>query len=130
MSSNVNLRSILDNNKLTRPNFLDWFRNLKIVLMAEKIAYDLNRLLPKSPPVDASGSYQSAYQKHIADSEMASCIMLASMTTELQMQHKTMEADDIVIHLKELFDKSARFERFEISKLLFSTKMKVGTSPM
>ena len=69
------------------------------------------------------------YQKHVDDSEIASCIMLASMTIELQMQHETMEAYDIVIHLKKLFDKNARSERFEISKLLFSTKMQVGTSP-
>ena len=54
MSSNVNLRSILDNNKLKGLNFLDWFRNMKIVLMVEKIAYVLNKPLPKSPPVDAS----------------------------------------------------------------------------
>ena len=46
------------------------------------------------------------------------------------MHHETMEAFDIVIHLKELLDKYARSERFEISKLLFSTKMQVGTSPM
>ena len=46
------------------------------------------------------------------------------------MQHKTMEAYDIVVHLRELFDKHVRFERFKISKLLFSTKMQVGTSPV
>ena len=63
-------------------------------------------------------------------SEIASCIMLVSMTTELQMQHETMEAYDIVIHLKALFEKHARCERFEISKFLFSTKMQVGTSPV
>ena len=56
--------------------------------------------------------------------------MLASMTTKLQLQHETMEAYDIVIHLKKLFDKDVRSERFEISKLLFSTKMQVRTSPM
>ena len=83
----MNLRYIMDNNKLTRPNFLDWFKNLKIVLIAEKIVYVLNRPLPQSPPVDASDSDQSAYYKHIVDSEIVSCIMLASMTTELQMQH-------------------------------------------
>ena len=55
----------------------------KIVLKAEKIAYVLNRPLPKSPPADASDSYQNAYHKHIVDSEITSCIMLASMTTEL-----------------------------------------------
>ena len=68
------------------------------------------------------------YHKHIVDSEIASCIMLASMTTELQIQHETMEAYDTVIHLKELFDKHVRFERFKISKLLFRSKMQVGTS--
>ena len=44
------------------------------------------------------------------------------------MQHKSMEAYTIVLHLRDLFDKQARFERFEVSKLLFSTKRQVGTS--
>ena len=56
--------------------------------------------------------------------------MHTSMTTKLQMHHETMEAYDIIIHLRELFEKHARFERFEISKLLFGTKMQVGTFPM
>ena len=46
------------------------------------------------------------------------------------MQHETMEAYDIVIHLREVFDKHVRSESFEISKLFFSTKMQVGTSPV
>ena len=54
MSSNVNLRSILDTNKLTKPNFLDWLRNLRIVLKVEKIAYVLDEPLPKSLAIDAS----------------------------------------------------------------------------
>ena len=56
--------------------------------------------------------------------------MLASMTTELQMQHETMEEYDIIIHLRELFDKHVRSKMFEISKLLFSTKMQLGTCPV
>ena len=130
MSSNVNLRSIMDNKKLTGLNFLDWFRNIKIGLRVEKITYVINKPLPKSPPTNASNSDQNEYQKHIADSEIASCIMLASMTTELQMQNETMESYDIFIHLRELFDKHATSERFEISMLLFSTKKQVGTSPV
>ena len=54
--------------------------------------------------------------------------MLTSMTIELQMQHETMEAYTIVSHLMELFDKHTRSERFESSKLLFSTKRQVGIS--
>ena len=67
----------MDNNILTCLNFLDWFRSLK------KIAYVLNRPLPKSLPVNASDSDKNAYHKHIVDSKIASCIMLESMTTKL-----------------------------------------------
>ena len=98
--------------------------------MAEKIAYALTRPLPQSPPADASDSDQSAYQKHVVNSEITSCIMLASMTTEFQIHHEYMEEYTIVDHLREIFDKHAKSERFKVSKLLFSTKMKVGTSPM
>ena len=113
---------------MTGPNFLDWFINLKIILRVENVAYVLNRPLPQSPPIDASDSDKSAFQKHVIDSEMSSCIMLTSMTTKLQKQHKTMGGYTIVFHLRELFDKHARSKRFEVSKLLFSTKMQVGTS--
>ncbi|MQM11802.1 hypothetical protein Taro_044712 [Colocasia esculenta] len=41
MSSGNPLRGILDANKLTGPNYLDWLRNLKIVLRSERIAYVL-----------------------------------------------------------------------------------------
>ena len=33
------LSIILDNNRLTGPNFIDWLRNLKVVLASEKILY-------------------------------------------------------------------------------------------
>ena len=36
----------------------------------------------------------------------------------------------IVIHLKELFHEQARSERFEVSKLLFHSKIQEGTSPI
>ena len=53
MSSTVNLRSILDANKLTGPNFLDCLRNVIIVLKGERLAYVLDVPLLKSPAVDA-----------------------------------------------------------------------------
>ena len=70
MSLNMNLRSIMNNNKLIGSNFLDWFKNLKTVLRAKKITYVLNRPLPQSPPIDTSNSVQSAYHKHVVDHEL------------------------------------------------------------
>ena len=39
MASSLSLRSILDANKLIGPNYVDWLRNLKIVLSQEKLSY-------------------------------------------------------------------------------------------
>ena len=39
-----------------------------------------------------------------------------------------MKTHAIVVHLKELFYEQARSKRFEISKLLFLSKMQEGTS--
>ena len=130
MPSNVNLRSILEENKLIGPNFLDWFRNLRIVLKAEKLAYVLNEPLPNPPADDVSEEVQKAYKKHIDDDEMARCIMLASMSHELQKQHEAMDANTIVYHLRELFEGQTRLERYEVCKLLFWSKMVEGTSPV
>ena len=40
------LSIILDNNRLTGPNFIDWLRNLKVVLASEKILYVIEQTLP------------------------------------------------------------------------------------
>ncbi|XP_074585271.1 RNA polymerase II C-terminal domain phosphatase-like 2 isoform X1 [Curcuma longa] len=126
--TSLNLHSILNTNKLTGSNFLDWLQNLRVVLEIEKIAYVLDE--PLSPRLldDATLDQMLAYQKHTTDSELASCIMLASMSPELQKQHEYMDAYTIIYHLRELFDKQAKSERFEITKLLFHSKMQEGSS--
>ena len=63
MLSGNPLRSILDANKLTSSNYEDWLRNLRIVLMSEKIAYVLEDNIPLEPPVDASDVEKQAYKK-------------------------------------------------------------------
>ena len=130
MSTIMNLRSILDANKLTGTNFMDWLRNLRIVLRAEKIAYVLNAPLSISPSVDASVGDQIAYQKHLDDNIIAACIMLASMSLRLQKQHEAMTTYDIIAHLKELFHDQAKSERFKVSKMLFCSRMRVTTRPI
>ena len=51
--------------------------------MAENIAYVIDAPLPVSPFVDPSIEDQIAYQKHLDDSIIAACIMLASMSPGL-----------------------------------------------
>ena len=95
----MNLRSILESNKLTRANFLDWLRNLKIVIWSEKILFVLDEAILEVPPMDALNEVYMAYNKHRDADEMATCLMLASMTPELQKHHEHMNAQEILTHL-------------------------------
>ena len=64
MATKLNLRNILDNNKLAGSNFLDWYRNLKIVLRFEKLLYVIEN---DSPPKSSDKSTQEvvdAYSKY------------------------------------------------------------------
>ena len=83
-----------------------------------------------SPFIDASVQDQITYQKHLDNSIIAACIMLALMSPGLQKQLEAMTAYDIVAHLKDLFHEQVRSERFEVSKKLFRSKMQEGTSPV
>ena len=53
--------------------------------------------------------------------------MLTSMSPELQKQYIAMDAYTIVSYLG-VYVEQVRFERFEVSKLLFRSKMVEGTS--
>ncbi|WRX17143.1 hypothetical protein QQP08_009630 [Theobroma cacao] len=122
------IESILDANKLTGPNFLNWFQNLKIILKQEKKFYVLDTSIALVPVADASVENKEAYQCHKDDDDQAACVMLASMTPELQNEHEHMDVQSMILHLRELFDKEGRIERYEISKELFRCKMEKGSS--
>ena len=92
MANNLSIRSILDANKLIGPNFINWFRNIKIVLKQEKKAYVLDDPIPDEPSVEATNEEKKAYRVHMDDLELATCVMLASMAPDLQKQHEAMNA--------------------------------------
>ena len=103
MASSLSLQSILDTNKLTGPNYMDWLRNLKIVLSSEKLSYILDT--PSLNPLgdDATEEDMATYKMWQNDFLTVKCIILASMTNELQRQHESMDTQSIMINLKELY---------------------------
>ncbi|KAK9134788.1 hypothetical protein Syun_014118 [Stephania yunnanensis] len=122
-SSNNNplsLRSILEKDKLSGTNFLDWFRNMRIVLKHERKLYVPDALIPEDPPLNATKAVKDAHNKHVNDFTDVACIMLTTMNRELQKDMELMEAYEMAITLKEMFQQQARQERFEIVKNLHS----------
>ena len=130
MSTNVNVHTVMDDKILTGPNFLDWLKNLRIVLKEEKLANVIIEPIPRSPTADAPESVQRAYQKHFVDSARAGLIIHTSMSPEFQKQYKTKDAYSIVRHLREHYNEQVAFEGFKVTILLFNSKMEVGTSPV
>ena len=82
MSSNLSLRSLLDNEKLNGPNFDSWYRRLRIVLEHERILYVISDPAPEIPAANARGSVRDTYQKWLSDRTTVRCIMLAVMNDE------------------------------------------------
>ena len=52
-TNNTTLRSILDKEKLNGKNFLDWYRNLRIVVKHERKLYMIDQPIPNEPAADA-----------------------------------------------------------------------------
>ena len=111
-SSTLSLRSILEKDKLTGTNFLDWFRNVRIVLTQERKLYVLENPIPEQPAANAPRAQRDAYEKHQSDSVDVACLMLATMVPEIQKNLENMGAYEMLTHLREMFQVQARQERF------------------
>ena len=104
-NSTLLLRSILEKDKLKEngTNFIDWFRNLRIVLKQEKKSYVLDEAIPEPPPADATNAVKNKHKKHMDDSNDIGCLMLATMCPELQKDLEHLEAYEMSVHLKQAF---------------------------
>ncbi|KAJ1275375.1 hypothetical protein BS78_05G130900 [Paspalum vaginatum] len=110
-SSSFNLRSILDKEKLSGTNFTNWCKNLRIVLKQEKKEYALEQPYHDEQGNGASAADRRAYEKHCNDSLDVGCLMLATMSPELQKQYEDSDAYNIIEGLRGMFENQARVER-------------------
>ena len=128
-TSTFTLRSIREKEKLNGTNFLDWSRNLRIVLKQERKTYVLDNEIPNEPSANnAPRAERDAYSKYLNDSVDVTCLMLPTMNFELQKQFEEMEAFDMMVHLKGMFQEQARQERFTTTKALNACKKTPATS--
>ncbi|XP_016455430.1 uncharacterized protein LOC107779498 [Nicotiana tabacum] len=123
------LTAILTQNKLEGPNYVDWKRNLDIVLIAEEYKFVLDEVCLEKPGEDAMDDEQKAYQKWVKIDEMVRCYILTSMSNVLQHHHQSTEsAYDILKNLKEMFGDQNRAANQIAMKALLNTKMVKGLS--
>jgi hypothetical protein len=125
--NSLSIRSILDRDKLNSTNFLDWFRNLRIVLKHEKKSYVLEGPVSDPPASNATKAIKDAWAKHLDDASDVSCLMLASMIPELQKSFELHTAYDMIEELKQMFVVQSRQERYETVTAFIGCKMQGGS---
>ena len=104
MTSSLSLHGILDANKLIGSNYVNWMRNLRIILIQEKVSYILDISAPDSINEGATEEEKATYKMWQDDSVTVKCIMLASMSNELQRQNEGTDVSPILLNLKELYE--------------------------
>ncbi|GJW30991.1 retrotransposon protein, putative, ty1-copia subclass [Tanacetum coccineum] len=100
---NVNhsaFRSMFEREKNSGNNFNDWFRQLNNVLLEWNAVYD-------------------AYNK-------VACLILGSMTLELHRQFENSSLNDMTKELKDMFEKQAGVERFDLIQNFHACKKEEG----
>ncbi|KAJ9565140.1 hypothetical protein OSB04_001106 [Centaurea solstitialis] len=127
-TNNLSLRSILEKDKLTGSNFLDWERNMMIVLRHERKWYVLEEPLGEAPPANAPAAARNAHKKHSDDLLDVACLMLATMSPDLQAGLINTNAYDMIRQLRDMFQTQARTERYDATKAFNECKMVKGTS--
>ena len=128
MSSNLSLRSLLDNEKLKGPNFDNWYRKLRIILEHEWIIYVITNPVPEIPSANARSSVRDTYQKWVSDRTTVRCIMLAAINDEFNRKFEEAQLEENLQKLKESFDTPDDVERYRVSCAIYNAKMPNGGS--
>ncbi|XP_022886886.1 uncharacterized protein LOC111402781 [Olea europaea var. sylvestris] len=103
MSLNL-LSVILNKNQLVGENYVDWKKNLNIVLTAEKHKFVLDEVCLETPKDDSTESQKAAYEKWHHFDEMTLYYILASMSNILQQKHQNIQtAFEIMESLQKMF---------------------------
>ncbi|GJX05276.1 retrotransposon protein, putative, ty1-copia subclass [Tanacetum coccineum] len=127
-TNNNSIRSTLDKEKLNGSNFLDWYPNLRIVLRNKQKLPHLEEALPKAPLATATDVVRNAYTCRVAEQQEVACLMLVSMTPEIQKNLEDRTAFEILQELEAIFQQQAEQELFETVKAFHACKQEEGQS--
>ena len=125
----LNFNAFLEKAKLKDDgsNFVDWARNLRIILTAAQKAYVLDAPLGEQPP-PVSVDVMNAWQVRVDDYSIVQCAMLYGLELGLQRRFERHGAYEMFQELKFIFEKNARIERYETSDKFYACKMEENGS--
>ncbi|GJU11711.1 hypothetical protein Tco_1134107 [Tanacetum coccineum] len=110
--NNSVFRGFFEKQKLTGPNFIDWYRQLRIVLLFEDKLNYLELPIPATPVPPVAGQQVpseilAAHAAWVKGQKEIDVLMLMTMKPDLQRNLETLGAYDMLKELKTLFSQQA-----------------------
>ena len=100
--------------------YMDWVRNLRIILIAAQKNYVLDAPLGDGPAAGAAADVVNAWQARSDDYSIVQCAMLYGLEPGLQRRFEHHGAYKMFQELKLIFQANARIERYEVSNKFYS----------
>nr|GEX75989.1 zinc finger, CCHC-type [Tanacetum cinerariifolium] len=131
-ANNSVFRGFFEKQKLTGPNFINWYQQFRIVLsIKDKLNY-LEQPIPPAPVVLAgqhvAPKILAAHTAWIKGSKEIVGLMLMTMEPYIQRNLETLHAHEILLELKTLFAQQAEQELLQTMRDFHSCKQEEGQS--
>ncbi|GJW08837.1 hypothetical protein Tco_1571260 [Tanacetum coccineum] len=114
VGNNSVFRSFFKKQKLTGPNFIDWYRQLRLVLSTEDKENYLEHLIPAAPVAlpghQVPPEALAAHAAWVKGQKEVAMLMLLTMDLEIQRNLAHLGAYDMLQELKALYSKQAEQE--------------------
>nr|GEX81312.1 zinc finger, CCHC-type [Tanacetum cinerariifolium] len=131
-TNNSVFRSFFEKQKLTGPNFIDWYRQLRIVLSIEDKLNYLEQPIPPAPIApegqQVAPEFLAAHAAWVKGSKEIAGLMLMSMEPEIQRNLEPLHAHEMLKELKTLFAQQAEQELLQTTRDFHSCKQEEGQS--
>nr|GEW01855.1 zinc finger, CCHC-type [Tanacetum cinerariifolium] len=129
-TNNSVFRGYFEKQKLTGPNFINWYRQLMIVLSIEDKLNYLEQPVPPAPVAPAgqhvAPEILAAHNAWIKGSKEIAGLMLMTMEPEIQRNLEPLHAHEMLQELKTLFAQQAEQELLQTTRDFHSYRQEEG----
>ncbi|KAL4335564.1 hypothetical protein GQ457_07G005900 [Hibiscus cannabinus] len=95
---------------------------MRIVLNQKRKQYVIKELVPNEPGINASRANKYKFEKHMDDILDVGCLVLVTMTLELQKQREYIVAYEMIQNLKEILKGKHNNRGMRPLRLYFNAK--------
>ncbi|GJW50820.1 hypothetical protein Tco_0092171 [Tanacetum coccineum] len=132
VGNNSVFRSFFEKQKLTGPNFIDWYRQLRIVISVKDKENYLEHPIPAAP-VAAPGQQVppqalAAHAAWVKGSKKIFALMLMTMDLDIERNLTYLGAYDMLQELKTMFAQQAEHELLQTVREFHACKQEEGQS--